>query len=172
VAIGCHGPVLAVTAFTVGATQISDGEKEFRIEDRWVQASDTAWRVDRTLTVIAASSACGVRLLLDIVPAFAASRYEDLHYFALSALYDLNDLNRDGVEDTEILSHGHSRGKGLLTPRKSCWPNSNLAMTSPRPISIFGRAKERTSRRREVSNLALSICGIPKRLSGGNVPRS
>ncbi len=57
---------------TVGATQISDGENEFRIEDRWVQASDTAWRVDRTLTVIAANSASGVRLLLDIGLAFAA----------------------------------------------------------------------------------------------------
>ena len=42
---------------------------------------------------------CGVRLLLELVPAGTRRGYDDFRYFAPPALTDLNDLNEDGIEE-------------------------------------------------------------------------
>ena len=40
-----------------------------------------------------------MRLILELVPTLPKRAYGDFRYFAPPALYDLNDLNEDGVED-------------------------------------------------------------------------
>ena len=60
---------------------------------------DDTWRVDRRLEVLSIREACGVRLILELIPTLPKRAYADFHYFAPPALYDLNDLNEDGVED-------------------------------------------------------------------------
>ncbi|MBV9287632.1 MAG: hypothetical protein JO288_07380, partial [Hyphomicrobiales bacterium] len=71
----------------------------FRIADRWRRAADDAWRVDRRLEVSSAGRPSGVRLILELIPSLPRRAYEDFRYFAPPALYDLNDLNEDGIED-------------------------------------------------------------------------
>jgi hypothetical protein len=71
----------------------------FRLSDRWERVAGDTWRIDRRLEIVSVAAPCGVRLLLELGPATVKRGYGDFHYFAPPALYDLNDLNEDGVED-------------------------------------------------------------------------
>lgn len=71
----------------------------FRLTDRWERVSGDTWRVDRRFEIVSVRAPCGVRLLLELKPATAKRGYADFRYFAPPALYDMNDLNQDGVED-------------------------------------------------------------------------
>ena len=85
--------------FTIGSADIETPCARFRLIDTWSRVADDAWRVDRRLEVLSVREACGVRLVLELVPVLGRSAYADFRYFAPPALYDLNDLNEDGVED-------------------------------------------------------------------------
>ena len=74
-------------------------EGVFRLTDRWRRLDETAWRVDRRLEIVDVANPVGVRLLLELAPLLPRRAYGDFRYFAPPALYDLNDLNDDGVED-------------------------------------------------------------------------
>lgn len=76
----------------------SAGGGRYRIDDRWSAAGAGTWRLDRQLEVLATGNG-GFRVSLELSPELAASSYGDFHYFAPAAMYDLNDLNRDGLED-------------------------------------------------------------------------
>jgi hypothetical protein len=82
----------------VGVASVSAGGARFRIEDRWSAAGTGTWRLDRRLEVLASGTG-GFRISLELSPGLSKSTYRDFHYFAPPAMYDLNDLNRDGVED-------------------------------------------------------------------------
>jgi hypothetical protein len=71
----------------------------FHLADTWRQIADDTWRVDRRLEVLSVRHTCGVRLILELVPTLTKRAYADFRYFAPPALYDLNDLNGDGIED-------------------------------------------------------------------------
>lgn len=79
--------------------EIALAEGVFRLADRWRRIDETAWRVDRSLTAVDIASPVGVRLLMELAPLLPRRAYGDFRYFAPPALYDLNDLNDDGVED-------------------------------------------------------------------------
>jgi hypothetical protein len=74
-------------------------EGVFRLTDRWRRVDAAAWRVDRRLEIVDVAGRAGVRLLLELAPLLPHRAYRDFRYFAPPALYDLNDLNDDGVED-------------------------------------------------------------------------
>lgn len=82
-----------------GIAAISDADTHFRLIDRWTPVDAKCWRVERRLEIVRAGEVDGVRLILELAPALAHSAYGDFRYFAPPALYDLNDLNDDGVED-------------------------------------------------------------------------
>src|SRR5579872_915795 len=71
----------------------------FRLADQWRRVDETAWRVDRSLAIVDVAKPAGLRLLLELEPLLPSRAYGDFRYFAPPALYDLNDLNDDGVED-------------------------------------------------------------------------
>jgi hypothetical protein len=69
----------------------------YAVRDRWIRLDDGRWRVDRGLEVREAAAGAGVRLLLELTAEWDA--FEDFRYFAPGAMYDLNDLNGDYVDD-------------------------------------------------------------------------
>src|SRR5204863_3937720 len=83
----------------VGAADVATPRASFKLADAWTRVSDDTWQVDRRLETVSVASACGVRLILECLPLMPARAYGDFRYFAPPALYDLNDLNEDGVED-------------------------------------------------------------------------
>lgn len=76
----------------------SAGGGSYRISDRWCAAGADTWRLDRQVEVLTTAPG-GFRVSLELSPDLAESKYGDFHYFAPPAMYDLNDLNRDGLED-------------------------------------------------------------------------
>jgi hypothetical protein len=85
----------------LGTANASAGGARYRIDDRWYAAGAGTWRLDRRLEVLATATG-GFRVFrvgLELSPALPRSNYRDFHYFAPPAMYDLNDLNRDGLED-------------------------------------------------------------------------
>jgi hypothetical protein len=94
----CYETVSDSPAGLVGAANGSAGGARYRIEDRWSAAGTGTWRLDRRVEVLTTGIG-GFRVGLELSPALPRNRYRDFHYFAPPALYDLNDLNRDGVED-------------------------------------------------------------------------
>jgi hypothetical protein len=85
----------------IGVAEVSDANGgRYSVEDRWTEVDKGHWRVDRTLGVLVAVPGCGVRLVLEIgVGATGSKSFEDFQYFAPAAMYDLNDLNGDHVDD-------------------------------------------------------------------------
>jgi hypothetical protein len=83
----------------VGLAELTASGSRYRLEDRWFQVDELTWRVDRQLEIVALERKSGFRLLLELSPASSFSSYDDFHYFAPPALYDLNDLDQDGLED-------------------------------------------------------------------------
>ena len=83
----------------VATAEITTPEARFAFTDVWRRVSDDTWRVDRVLRTLAADPSVGVRLVLDLVPVIPRRAYGDLRYFAPPAVYDLNDLNDDGIEE-------------------------------------------------------------------------
>lgn len=89
------------SARLVGSVQLVDSRgTRYQVEDRWTQPTPGRWRVDRRMRACAAEPGVGVRLLLEVSPGPSQTRaFGDFTYFAPGAMYDLNDLNRDGVDD-------------------------------------------------------------------------
>ena len=83
----------------IGEAEIDLPWLSARLTDSWRPFADDGWRVDRRLEILSVRQACGVRLILELVPTLPKRAYGDFRYFAPPALYDLNDLNEDGVED-------------------------------------------------------------------------
>jgi hypothetical protein len=83
----------------IGVAELRASAANYRLEDQWSQVDELTWRVDRQLEIVSLEKESGVRLLLELSPAFTFSAYDDFRYFAPPALYDLNDLNQDGIED-------------------------------------------------------------------------
>jgi hypothetical protein len=84
----------------IGTAEVGDSRGvRVRVRDRWREVED-GWLVDRTLETLQNVPGAGVRLLLEVAPDVRQSAsYEDFRYFAPAAMYDLNDLNRDHVDD-------------------------------------------------------------------------
>ncbi len=76
---------------------------------------ETAWRVDRELEIVDVANSVGVRLLLELAPLLPWRAYGDFRYFAPPALYDLNDLNDDGVRTISTRRAFISARTGSLT---------------------------------------------------------
>ena len=91
-------------------------EGVFRLTDRWRRLDETAWRVDRRLEIVDVANPVGVRLLLELAPLLPRRAYGDFRYFAPPALYDLNDLNDDGIEDYLDTKSLHFREDRLDLP--------------------------------------------------------
>jgi hypothetical protein len=91
--ISDNGGVIAAEAL------IETPAAKLRLADLWRQVDECAWGVDRRLEVLSVAEPCGVRLILEFAPALSHRAYGDFRYFAPPALYDLNDLNEDGIED-------------------------------------------------------------------------
>jgi hypothetical protein len=85
----------------VGTAEIADPHgSRYVLTDRWTRIDPGHWRVDRELEVVEAAAGAGVRLVLEVSPAAAGgSEFEDYRYFAPGAIYDLNDLDGDHVND-------------------------------------------------------------------------
>lgn len=72
----------------------------YAITDRWSPAGHGRWRVQRSLRVLEAVDGGAVRLVLEVVPrASGNDQFGDWTYFAPGAMYDLNDLDGDLVDD-------------------------------------------------------------------------
>ncbi|WP_143517615.1 hypothetical protein [Pseudonocardia sp. MH-G8] len=85
----------------VGTAEVEvPGCGRYAVRDTWTPGPSDSWRVERRLEVLDAPAGAGVRLLLEVAPVLTgAARFDDLRLFAPAALYDLNDLDGDGVED-------------------------------------------------------------------------
>src|SRR4051812_6356926 len=83
----------------VGTTRLTDDHgNSYAVQDHWKRVDDVRWRVDRRLEVVEAVPGSGARLHLDVLTSDGES-FSDFRYFAPGAMYDLNDLNGDGVDD-------------------------------------------------------------------------
>jgi hypothetical protein len=83
----------------VGTALISFGGWSYLLEDRWTASADGA-SVDRKLSV--AERGAGnpaVRLTLEATLDASGATFDDMTFFAPPALYDMNDIDGDGVED-------------------------------------------------------------------------
>src|ERR1700730_10644454 len=83
----------------IGLAELRASAANYRLEDQWSQVGELTWRVDRQVEIVSLEKESGVRLLLELSPALTFSGYDDFRYFAPPALYDLNDLDQDGIED-------------------------------------------------------------------------
>lgn len=118
---GARYPVLYRDWNSSGETMVGRSEADasgarYRLEDRWRQIDECLWRVDRTLEILSCERESGFRLVLEFTPALDRSSFEHFRYFAPPALYDLNDLNEDGIEDyleTRSLSFREDRLNAL-----------------------------------------------------------
>jgi hypothetical protein len=84
-----------------GHVDLGDGTgARYAIADRWSPAGDGRWRVQRSLRVLHATDGGAVRLVLEVAPRAAdGDRFGDWTCFAPGAMYDLNDLDGDLVDD-------------------------------------------------------------------------
>ena len=129
-------------------------EGVFRLTDRWRRLDETAWRVDRRLEIVDVANPVGVRLLLELAPLLPRRAYGDFRYFAPPALYDLNDLNDDGVEDyldTKSLHFREDRLTYLTLFAFSDASRPRLCAVPRRPSGIRFASRE-TSRRLRLSS--------------------
>jgi hypothetical protein len=83
---------------TVGTASLSHAGWTIRLEDRWRHDAD-ALRVDRSVRVLAAGPAqCGIRVELQGTVRSEDS-FNDSKQYAPPALFNMNDIDGDGIED-------------------------------------------------------------------------
>jgi len=102
----------------VGLAEFEREDCRYRLEDRWRVTDSSRVTVERRLRMSAPVGNCSAaRLVLDAeVTLSKSARFGDLKFFAPPALYDLNDLNGDGIEDyldTRELLYRDDRLTGL-----------------------------------------------------------
>lgn len=107
-----EGSTLTATASTTDKNNLA-----ITVKDTWSSASSACFTVTRSVTIDSAPPNAGLRVGLDVQPAFAEGvNYNDFEYYAPNACYNLNDLNEDGVcdyLDTQTLSYREDRLNSL-----------------------------------------------------------
>jgi hypothetical protein len=134
-----------------------------RVEDTWSRVAADEWRVDRSLAVNdAPSDGAGVRLVLEVLPTVDAT-CEDFRFFAPGAMYDLNDLDGDHVDDyagTQTLFYRDDRLSALsilaYEPRSGlAWAVSRADPPEFDPPPDRVRGQRRFLQRTDIGSLGL-----------------
>lgn len=145
------------------ATVAADYGVSCRVQDRWSRVGEDEWRVDRSLTVTEArADAAGVRLVLEVLPAVEAT-FADFRFFAPCAMYDLNDLDGDHVDDyagTQTLFYRDDRLSALSVLAQE--PRSGLAWVVSRadPPEFDPAPNRVTGQRRFVQRTDVGSLGL------------
>lgn len=85
----------------IGRAEVVDTSgARFAVQDRWTPVPSGRWRLRRELRVLRPVHGVAVRLVLELAPRVTDSdSFGDWTYFAPGAMYDLNDLDGDLVDD-------------------------------------------------------------------------
>ncbi|MET0844209.1 MAG: hypothetical protein ABWY23_10175 [Mycetocola sp.] len=82
-----------------GSARVQYRDWEVRVDDEWTEESSRL-RVHRTVGVLRAGSApCGVRATVTAEIDAAGAHFDAGRYYAPPALYNMNDIDEDGLED-------------------------------------------------------------------------
>lgn len=114
----------------VGTAQIRTAAGEFKVVDRW-EVDQHGVTLDRTLHCSGADERFGVRALVD-AQVVAAGFDSDAQVFAPPALYNLNDIDGDGIEDyldTRELVYRDDRLTGLAVLAYSPTQSLGIALS-------------------------------------------
>lgn len=98
-----------------GSATISHAGAQYVLHDTWTSRGDSV-RIDRSLTATSEAGRPAVRILLEAVVKAGGAGFDDMHLFAPPALYNLNDVDGDGIEDyldTRELVYRDDRLTGL-----------------------------------------------------------
>lgn len=96
-----YGQVRTDGPVVTGRTDLDDATgARYTVTDRWSSHSPGRWRLRRSLRVRDAADGSAVRLILEVSPRGGDhDQFGDWTYFAPGAMYDLNDLDGDLVDD-------------------------------------------------------------------------
>src|SRR3978361_415239 len=97
----------------IGETELEADGIRYALQDVWTRTDALTWTVELSLHLLSGAPGAGFRMLLELAPTLPDADFSRFRYFAPPALYGLNDLNQDGVEDyldTRVL---HSRADRL-----------------------------------------------------------
>jgi hypothetical protein len=115
-----------------GTAELRVGGRTLSWTDRWTGATGGSAVVDRVVVVAGGEGTLGFRTRIDV--AFTTGEdFDDLHLFAPPALYDLNDIDGDGLEDyldTRDLSFRDDRLTALAV--LACSPRSKVSLALTR----------------------------------------
>jgi hypothetical protein len=100
----------------VGIARVEVEQARLEVTDTWCSADDGV-RVERRVRCLTAEPGAAVRLVLDL-DVVAQGFSPDSQVFAPPALYDLNDVDGDGVEDYLDTRELVFRDDRLLAPRR------------------------------------------------------
>jgi hypothetical protein len=91
----------AMAGSWTGSAAVSDATgSRFVVVDEWTAVDFDSWRVDRRVEVEHAAQGAAARFLLELIPRVGGGdSFDHFRYFAPGAMYDLNDLNGDHVDD-------------------------------------------------------------------------
>lgn len=81
----------------LGRAEVQHDGGAFTVSDTWTRSGASGWSVEREV-ITAATEVVGVRLLLEVRPG-GFTPFRSYRHFAPSVLFDMNDLDGDGVED-------------------------------------------------------------------------
>ncbi|MGR0218696.1 hypothetical protein [Agromyces sp. ZXT2-6] len=82
-----------------GSARVAYRDWEIAVDDEWT-AESSVLRVHRSVRVLrAGTSSCGLRATLAAELDAAGERFDAGRYYAPPALYNLNDIDEDGLED-------------------------------------------------------------------------
>ena len=120
-----------------GVLGLADFDREgcgYSLEDRWRVTDGSTVTVERRLRMSApAGNHSAARLVLDVEVTLGHNpRFADFKFFAPPALYDLNDINADGIEDyldTRELLYRDDRLTGLAVLGYSVARGHGIALT-------------------------------------------
>jgi hypothetical protein len=133
----------------VGHAEVDGPRGRYAVTDTWTDDGGSAL-LERQLRATADAPEA-VRLLLEATVAEGGVHFEDLQLFAPPALYDLNDIDRDGVEDyldtrhmtfrddrltaLSVLAYDPARHVGVALSRRDA-PEFQLRCRAGRRVSI------------------------------------
>jgi hypothetical protein len=108
------------------------GGWRYRVQDRWVPGEQAVTVVRRLVVETTGAGSPAVRLTLDAALDAGGATFDDLTFFAPPALYDLNDIDGDGLEDyvdSRELVYRDDRLTGLAVLAYSATRRAGVALT-------------------------------------------
>ncbi len=108
---------------------------QYALTDTWTQDGESV-RIDRSLAATSQAGTPAIRLFLEAEAGTGNAGFDDMRLFAPPALYDLNDIDGDGVEDyldTRELLYRDDRLTGLAVLAYDPETGTGYALTREDP---------------------------------------